>query len=112
MNERTKAALEGSIKKWEQIILGEAVDKGTDNCPLCQLFFAKYCVGCPVRKRTGVSSCRLTPYAAMHEAYDQELRDLVGGRIWWTDPKACVIGPKTMEVAIKEHEFLCSLRED
>ena len=45
--EETKEALEGSIKKWELIVAGEELDRGTINCPLCKLF--PYCDdGCPI----------------------------------------------------------------
>lgn len=58
-------ALRGSIKKWEGIVAGTTRDEGGRNCPLCQMFVhgkAATCRGCPVRTRTGKSSCDGTPY--------------------------------------------------
>lgn len=68
MDERTRVALEGSIKKWEEIVAGTGVDLGYNNCPLCAEFLKKNnvneenCVGCPVRERTGKTYCSDTPY--------------------------------------------------
>lgn len=62
MPARTLEALKGSIAKWEAIVAGTGKDHGTSNCPLCAEFFDDYCVGCPVRKKTGFSVCRQTPY--------------------------------------------------
>lgn len=62
MDDRTKEALEGSIKKWEGIVDGTIIDRGQDNCPLCQLFFENSCRGCPVSIRSGKRFCRNTPY--------------------------------------------------
>lgn len=67
MKPQTKEALEGSIRKWERILVGESEDHGPLNCPLCRLFNnnrtpdAKRCVGCPVAAKTG-KECRGTPY--------------------------------------------------
>ena len=68
MDKRTRTALEGSIAKWEAIVAGTGTDEGTENCPLCQLFFDKrdpmgdYCEGCPVKERTGQTCCEGSPY--------------------------------------------------
>ena len=63
MNPETLEALEGSIKKWTAIVRStKAEDRGVRNCPLCQLFFSDYCMGCPVEKKTGVSGCKGSPY--------------------------------------------------
>jgi len=72
MTPKTLAALEGSIKKWEAISKGLAQDHGTDDCPLCHIFYAKAdsvydrCVGCPVRAASGRSRCASTPYIEFH----------------------------------------------
>lgn len=55
-------ALKGSIRKWQKIVDGTGEDRGPDNCPLCQQFFEKNCVGCPVRMATGKPRCGSTPY--------------------------------------------------
>jgi hypothetical protein len=69
MDERTRKALEGSITKWEAIVDGTGVDRGSGNCPLCQEFLdgpgttlSTECVGCPVAQNTGQKHCEGTPY--------------------------------------------------
>lgn len=63
MNKKTLRALKGSIRKWEEIVAGKACDYGSDNCPLCQLFFyTDFCEGCPVKAKTGEQSCSGSPY--------------------------------------------------
>lgn len=65
MDDETREALEGSIRKWEAIVAGTGTDKGGRNCPLCQMFNRDnktHCVGCPVREHTGLAACRNTPY--------------------------------------------------
>jgi hypothetical protein len=63
MDNRTRTALEGSIAKWQAIVDGTGEDHGTENCPLCLMFFNKYhCSGCPVKEYTGESHCELSPY--------------------------------------------------
>lgn len=64
MNTKTRAALRGSITKWEKIVAGVGVDRGTRNCPLCQMFLVKSdtCRGCPVYEKTRKSYCKGSPY--------------------------------------------------
>ena len=76
MDERTLTALEGSIAKWQAIVDGTGLDKGADNCPLCNEFSnvsdadadgdeawrSDGCDGCPVSEKAGTSSCGRTPY--------------------------------------------------
>ena len=63
MTPATLAALRGSIEKWEAIVAGTGVDRGSENCPLCKMFFkAEECTGCPVMQKTGRPFCRGTPY--------------------------------------------------
>lgn len=59
---KSLAALKGSIKKWEKIVAGTGIDKGSDNCPLCMMFIEQECKGCPVRHATGKIYCENTPY--------------------------------------------------
>jgi hypothetical protein len=71
MNKRTKKALEGSIAKWEAIVAGTGADRGSENCPLCKVFYDngdEYCFGCPVSKKTGKSDCYGSPYEAWAKA--------------------------------------------
>lgn len=73
MDESTRIALEGSIKKWEAIVDGTGIDAGQDNCPLCQKFFKEdvetghKCGGCPVKEESGEDGCRNTPYIYFDE---------------------------------------------
>ena len=59
--EETKEALEGAIKKWELIYANAGTDEGIDNCPLCELFNAGECTGCPVDYVTN-KGCLGGPY--------------------------------------------------
>lgn len=63
VNAATLTALKGSIKKWQGIVAGKVKDEGPDNCPLCKLFYAINCRGCPVSKATGLKWCDGTPYS-------------------------------------------------
>jgi len=69
MDKQTLAALKGSIKKWEDIVVGTGTDEGPDNCPLCQLFRTRVppCRGCPVYENTGEMYCEGSPYHNWHE---------------------------------------------
>ena len=63
MDERTLRALNGAITKWENIVAGKDIDRGVDNCPLCNLFYYGHdCKGCPVFAKTGQTACQDTPY--------------------------------------------------
>lgn len=112
MDQETREALEGSIRKWEAIVAGTGVDKGSVNCPLCQKFCAgRYrsdaCIGCPVRERTGRSYCEETPYVRYVEA-EEALAYYPGMsaamRAKWADQRE--------KAAKEELEFLRSLRPD
>lgn len=54
-------ALEGSIKKWEDICYHGGRDRGWYNCPLCKLHM-KTCNGCIIGIDTQNTGCRSTPY--------------------------------------------------
>jgi hypothetical protein len=73
MDDRTRRALEGSIRKWEAIVAGTGKDLGASNCPLCAEFYDAVdvdeetgeeinCRGCPVRDRTEHDLCGGSPY--------------------------------------------------
>lgn len=62
MDETTRKALKGSIRKWVMIVNGTGIDDGADNCPLCRLFFDGGCKGCPVAEATGDARCIGSPY--------------------------------------------------
>lgn len=70
MDDKTLAALRGSIVKWEAIVAGTGEDHGADNCPLCRMFLYSddgLCSGCPVADRTGEIGCAGSPYEAWDE---------------------------------------------
>ena len=76
MDEKTLTALRGSIAKWEAIIAGTMEDKGSSNCPLCQLFnsmidenYQLECNGCPVAAKVKASFCSLTPYSDWQDCF-------------------------------------------
>ena len=79
-------ALEGSIDKWQKIVdyfrhkqvvnweLVNALELGSQNCPLCQLFPFADCGRCPVALKTNKSACGKTPYVDFVNA--KALQDL------------------------------------
>lgn len=64
MDRQTLAALRGSIEKWERIVDGTGIDQGIYNCPLCKLFYANHCSGCPVNANTRQKHCNGSKYFA------------------------------------------------
>lgn len=62
MHRNTIEALRGSIKKWEGVVAGTIKNEGQSNCPLCKLFWNKFCEGCPVSEHTGRMACEGSPY--------------------------------------------------
>lgn len=100
MKEKSREALERSIKKWENIVSGEGVDKGIENCALCQLHLtASGCGLCPLPK-----NCLDTPYddwvnhfKTQHPRYKGERRVIC---------HACIL------LAEKELDYLKSFRKE
>ena len=77
MTPKAKKALEGSIRKWEGIIIGDRGDLGHENCALCKEFHsfaddgeASVCDGCPVMEVTGKVGCGGTPYWRYRKALE------------------------------------------
>lgn len=104
MDKETRDALEGSIEKWEKLAVkvGDGMDRGIADCPLCGLYNASGCSSCPVYQRTGKSGCDGTPYADWggHQAE-------VHGKSYvprWTMCSDCITIAKSMV------DFLKSLR--
>ena len=98
MPARTLKALKGSIAKWEKIVKGDMVDLGTDNCPLCDLFWSPdlKCLGCPVSAKVGVGGCVGSPYMPWLQLFP------------WGESKR-VKTKKQREAAREELAFLKSL---
>ena len=80
MDDRTLAALNGSIAKWQAIVAGTGDEGGIFDCPLCALFHPKRnpdperlpCAGCPVMQRTGQAYCAGSPYDEWNEGPDND----------------------------------------
>ena len=70
MENKTLTALQESIKKWRKNLKVEKFFDfkiGANHCPLCELFvygqpIENKCNGCPIKEKTGNSSCYGTPY--------------------------------------------------
>ena len=107
MNKQTLQALQGSIKKWQRIVVStEAEDRGTVNCPLCDMFWYRGCGGCPVRAATGWSLCGGSPYTewVAHMTGDHSHPGLPKHR--HPDCKEC------LQLARAELDFLVGLLPD
>ena len=74
MNKQTLTALRGSIRKWEKIVAGTGRDDGMNDCPLCAIFWEKFCKGCPVSKAAKNTGCEGTPYQDWRHGTDSERR--------------------------------------
>lgn len=116
MDDRTLAALKGSIEKWEKIVAGTDMDRRSDNCPLCAEFIngdeergIDGCSECPVMKASTFSGCRETPYDewATHQKKDHLSPD------WrlppWQIEPGCA---ECSRLARAELDFLRSLLPD
>lgn len=104
---KTLKALKGSIRKWEKIVTGTGVDKGKDNCPLCQKFqdrnpaLGADCIGCPVAIAAKMRYCRNTPYEEWDRRSEPECNLKRGYNFeGW---------PEKLDSAKKELNFLKSL---
>lgn len=67
MTPETLEALKASIAKWERNAVAETPETysvSARSCPLCDLFYADNCSGCPVSMRTKKLACSGTPYIA------------------------------------------------
>jgi len=100
MNTKTLKVLKGSIKKWEKIVEGTGIDEGTDNCPLCELFYYKDCHGCPVYEKTNCPDCIDTPCGDWNEHIATKHKEKGDYKVY------C---PVCKELAQKELDFLKSL---
>jgi len=76
MDKATEAALEASIKHWEENLNAKTPDDaeiGPNACALCTKFRCKvpvlHCKNCPVAEATGRHLCQGTPYDEAENAY-------------------------------------------
>jgi hypothetical protein len=69
MKSETLKALKGSIIKWTKILNRTGKDRGSENCPLCELVNS-HCNRCIVYRNTKKWNCDYTPYSlwADHQA--------------------------------------------
>lgn len=69
---QTAAALEASIKHWDELARKDKIEEediGFDKCALCDLFYNFHdCKGCPIALKTDDWGCRGTPYTKVTEA--------------------------------------------
>lgn len=109
MDEKTKEALEGSIKKWRDIVAGHGIDKGSLNCSLCNVFLDQEsgdCKGCPVATKTGNLYCIGSPYDEWSNFEEEWLLATPINSI-----KDSPLRKEAEELAQAELDFLISLRE-
>lgn len=99
--EQTAQALEESIAHWERFSTGTASDYETPysaHCPLCSLHspIENGCNGCPVKEKTSLDNCAMTPWRDAATAWHDHGRNSA-----------------TFQSAAKlELDFLKSLRKD
>lgn len=107
MDERTREALEASIKHWEHNAKVKRFDDikiGPKDCALCGLFnrpetpFIDTCIGCPVYESTLQHACAGSPYDNVDMA-------LLG---WERGRKGAALAFR--QAAQAELDFLISLR--
>jgi hypothetical protein len=69
----TRAALEASIKHWEENVAAETaydVKIGPNECALCRMYWEQHnCGECPVAAATGEPECDLTPFVDAWRAW-------------------------------------------
>ncbi len=76
MDKETAAALEEAIAHWKENLQYaqeeevQHVKVGSDDCPLCTLFYANMCDGCPVSQRTDKRYCDDTPHTAVTDVLE------------------------------------------
>lgn len=104
MDEKTREALEGSIKKWENIAYNGAENQGSDDCALCDLYNTGHipiCSGCPIKLVAGNPYCIGTPYSKW-----------INHQLYVHRNAHTVMCEKCVQIAEKEIDFLKSLRDD
>jgi len=100
MNKVTLEALNGSIKKWQDIVDGTGEDNGWRNCPLCVMFLdERSCDRCPISEAVDDTGCTGTP----HEQWEE-----YQGEKEMVFPRA-VFDTTSQRLAEEELEFLKGL---
>ena len=100
MTDKVIQAIEKSIEKWDSIIEGNTIDKGQDNCALCQMFLVNTnsCNGCPIALFTKHNGCAQTPYEDFVEHWCIVVRKLV--------PSELIKDKEYVRLAKLERKFL------
>ncbi len=63
LDKKIRLAMGDNLIQWLKISRGLIRDKGRAQNPLCKLFIKNVdCEGCPIKNKTGQSSCVGTPY--------------------------------------------------
>ena len=110
MNEKTRKALEASIKHWEKNVSAKTPDDvkvNSKDCALCQLFIGldgskQWCTGCPVYNYTGEIEYNGTPYNIARDGLDD----------WKCDPDDIELKAAWHNAAQDELDFLILLRPE
>lgn len=102
--------LNKSIAHWEEMLDYVPDWKGqlkptSTACPLCNVYFADDCDGCPVASKAGALQCNKTPYAAAFYAF-KDIADLDDD-----DPQIEDLLPEWHRTAQLEIDFLTELRD-
>ena len=101
-------ALEKSIQKWIDIRDNNGVDRGTQNCALCEAYLTKpqesNCEDCPVCEATQEIHCYGTPYEEWVD-HQSAMHDVICNHQIKDDCPTC------LELVNKEIKFLESLRD-
>ena len=95
-------ALEKSIKKWESIVNGTGIDKGSENCELCK--DNAFCSTCIIFTETKEEVCWNTPYEEWRSHHRAE-HDNPDSDSYKVLCKTC------KEIAQREIDFLKGLLE-
>lgn len=107
---RIKKFILESVKKWDNIIDNNGIDKGTDNCPLCQKLYnplkLNKCSSCPVYVKTLLNGCGGTPYIEWR-CHQIEKHCWDGNKL--INKKYKIYCSECKKLAIKERDFLRAL---
>lgn len=90
-------------KKWIPIVNEKGVDNGNENCHLCRNFQGQGCSGCPIKRETGRSGCKETPYDDWNSHHCMEHHKVVAA---FPRKVEC---PECKEIAQKEVDWLEAL---
>ena len=103
MTRRALKALKKSIRKWQDILSGNGIDRAARNCGLCRVYLDRVCAGCPVYAHTKTPGCTKTPYDKWCRHHDRVHSEVFDLRRVEPGCRTC------SNLASKELEFLKSL---